>query len=328
MTSILWNPLSAEEFEAGPCAACSSAAWHCRDGAFGIMNGDDGFYTPYECEHGIRLMPSTPSGRVASAEGQEDLVALVAAAEAYMLQSLRGCAEEDLTFGEIAYLGDLEYFSAETPANRRARLAAMKAKEAAEDHGIILSKVKRKEEKWTNKGKMEFRICAPCRYATWLLERKCAGCSAQVPEGQTACSALIVKVEEMERRHDGREVGTGKMISRQVRKGAAGARVCGEVLAGCWNHEQHGTCIYVHPEERQWADASARRMPRKVTAQEFEEWGMVPTVAAPVNRFAAMGGHGQRQPQEPAQPAARRGTGRWGGGGQQSGRQQGGAAAW
>ena len=68
-------------------------------------------------------------------------------------------------------------------------------------------------------------------------------------------------------------------------------------------------------------------MPRKVTAQEFEEWGMVPTVAAPVNRFAAMGGHGQRQQQEPAQ-AARRGTGRWGGGGQQRPAQGGGAAAW
>jgi len=66
----------------------------------------------------------------------------------------------------------------------------------------------------------------PCKYQSLFLARTCAGCSAQVPEGQTHCQA---------------DKGYG--------------RICGEKLAGCWAHEKNHTCIYVHPDEPWWSDA-------------------------------------------------------------------------
>ena len=289
-SSLFWKPRSAGEFDAGPCKGGCSPAECLKDGAHGILIGDPAFYAPWECDHGIWLMPSAPSGPRVSQDANQDISALVAFSEAQMLKDLRQRAV--LSFGEIAYMEDLEFYVAETPQQREARQKAMRERDAQEGVGIILGKVKRKEEKWTKKGVMEFRICAPCRYASLLLQRTCAGCSAKVPQGQDTCSAMIVKVEEQERRHDGKTAGTGKMISRLAKAGDIGVRICGEALAGCWNHEQHGTCIYVHPEERQWADALAGRMPRKLSSQEYADWNGAAKPAAPVNRFAALGGGG------------------------------------
>ena len=285
--SIIWNAKSVEEFEAGACRRGCSSTGCLKDGAYGMIVGDSAFYAPWECEHGIWLMPSEPPSVRRAVESP-------LSHEALMLAILR--SQEDLSFGEIAYLEDLEFYAAETPEQREGRKRAMLERDAQEEKGIILSKVKRKEEKWTNKGTMEFRICAPCRYASLLLQRTCAGCSAKVPLGQDICSAQIIKVEEQERRHDGKWAGTGKMISRLAKAGDIGVRTCGEALAGCWNHEQHATCIYVHPEERQWADALAGRMPRKLSSKEYAEWGMAAAAAAggagaeaarppPLNRF-------------------------------------------
>ena len=137
------------------------------------------------------------------------------------------------------------------------RKEAEALRDAADASRLIGTKVARKEEKWTNKGSMKFRVPRPCRYASLFEQRVCANCSAKLPAGSDTCSATIVMVEEQERRHDGRMAGTGKMVARLAAAGAASSRLCGEKLAGCWNHEQHHTCIYVHPDEPQWAAACA-----------------------------------------------------------------------
>ena len=109
-------------------------------------------------------------------------------------------------------------------------------------------------------------------------------------------------VEEQEKRRDGRMAGTGKMVARLAEPGASGVRICGEKLAGCWNHDQHRTCIYVHPDEPQWAAACAGTLRvkednRLIFCMAGEERAVA--AAAPA-RFAALGpqqqGHGgQRQ---------------------------------
>ena len=285
---MFWRPSSVGEIEAGPCKGGCSPTECLKEGAYGIVSGDEGYYCPWECSHGTWLMPSAGSC-CQRRTPTEDTAALIACAENLMLLNLRG--RVDLTFGEIAYQEDLEYYAAEGPERRAARLEAMEAYAVKEVHGQMLCRVKRKEEKWARAP----RICAPCRYASLLMQRTCASCMAKVPLGQTACSSLVVREEEQQRRHDGRLVGTGKMVVRVAKEGDLGVKPCGEVLAGCWNH-QHGTCIYVHPEERQWADALAGRMPRKLSSQEFANWGMVPVAPVVPNRFANLGG-GQRGPQ-------------------------------
>jgi predicted nucleic acid-binding Zn ribbon protein len=129
--------------------------------------------------------------------------------------------------------------------------------EALDEAKVIGNKVARKEEKWTNKGSMKFRVPRPCRYASLFEQRVCANCSAKLPADSNTCSAQIIMVEEQERRRDGRMAGTGKLVARLARPGDSGVRTCGEKLAGCWNHDQHRSCIYVHPDEPQWAAACA-----------------------------------------------------------------------
>ncbi|NCA17742.1 MAG: hypothetical protein EBS90_11990, partial [Betaproteobacteria bacterium] len=166
---------------------------------------------------------------------------------------------------------------------------------------VIVSKVARKEDKWTNQGSMKFRVPRPCRYASLFQQRICANCSTKLPAGTDTCSARIVMVEEQEKRRDGRLAGTGKMVARLAEPGASGVRICGEKLAGCWNHDQHRTCIYVHPDEPQWAAACAGTLRvkednRLIFCMAGEERAAVAMAPA---RFAALGpqgGHGgQRQ---------------------------------
>ena len=61
-------------------------------------------------------------------------------------------------------------------------------------------------------------------------------------------------------------------------------RVCDQEFAGCWNHEQTRTCIYVHPDEPQWADACSGALCYDRQAQVFHLRGAEP---AQVNRFQA-----------------------------------------
>jgi hypothetical protein len=251
-----WAPKSIDEYEKG---ACGKGCPHnlCL-GNGGNLLGDGSYQVPWECGHGSWLMPdAAPAGWSASAEASHAVVlewdSAESAASCVRWLEHRGC----FSFGDITFLEDMRYYATETPLARAARKEAEALRDAADEARVIGNKVARKEEKWTNKGSMKFRVPRPCRYASLFQQRVCANCSAKLPAGSNTCSANIVMVEEQEKRHDGRMAGTGKMVARLASSGAAGSRTCGQVLAGCWNHEQHHTCIYVHPDEPQWAAACA-----------------------------------------------------------------------
>jgi hypothetical protein len=128
-------------------------------------------------------------------------------------------------------------FAVETPAQKEARLAELARQDAAWREAIEASKIDAKTEKWCAKsGAMKFRVPKPCKYATLFEKRICAGCGAKVPEGSDVCTA-----------HKPATLTTA-------------ARVCGETLAGCWNHEKAHNCIFVHPDEKQWADACSGKL--------------------------------------------------------------------
>ena len=250
-----WAPKSLEEYESGPCG--KSCPHNLCLGNGGDLLGDGTYVVPWECAHGSWLMPDTAPAGWLSAEASHAVVlewdSAESAASCVRWLEHRGC----FSFGDITFLEDMRYYATETPMARAARKEAEALRDAADASRVICSKVARKEEKWTNKGTMKFRVPRPCRYASLFEQRICANCSAKLPAGADTCSANIVMVEEQERRHDGRMAGTGKMVARLASAGSSGVRVCGEKLAGCWNHDQHRSCIYVHPDEPQWAAACA-----------------------------------------------------------------------
>jgi len=250
-----WTPTTLVEFENGACGKGCSHMDCLRDG--GDHLGDGSYVAPWECTHGSWLMPQTaPAGWTAGGDSRSivmewDSVATAATCVSWLEH--RGCQ----SFGDITFLEDMRYYATETPEVRAARKEAEALRDAADEAKVICTKVARKEEKWTSKGSMKFRVPRPCKYATLFQQRICANCSSHLPAGQDTCYAPIVMVEEQERRRDGRMAGTGKMVARLASPRESGVRPCGEKLAGCWNHEQHHTCIYVHPDEPQWAAACA-----------------------------------------------------------------------
>jgi hypothetical protein len=250
-----WAPKSLVEFENG---ACGKGCTHMESLRTGADHLGDGSYTvPWECPHGSWLMAETaPAGWTAGGDSRSIVMEWDSPATAATCVSWlehRGC----YSFGDITFLEDMRYYATETPEVRAARKEAEVLRDAADEAKIICTKVARKEEKWTSKGSMKFRVPRPCKYATLFQQRICANCSSHLPAGQDTCYAPIVMVEEQERRRDGRMAGTGKMVARLASARESGVRPCGEKLAGCWNHEQHHTCIYVHPDEPQWAAACA-----------------------------------------------------------------------
>jgi len=250
-----WNPKNEFEYDAG---ACRKGCPHTLSmGNGGDLLGDGSFTVPWDCQHGSWLMPTeAPAGWAAGASVSHaskldwEESGLAAACVAWLAPQ-----RDSLSFGDLVFLEDMEFYAAETPQERAARKEAMALRDAQDAGRVIASKVARKEEKW--RGGQEFRVPRPCKYASLFAKRICANCSAHVPEGQSSCSASIVMVEEQERRHNGRTAGTGKMVARLAKPGDTGVRTCGEKLAGCWLHDQHRSCIYVHPDEPQWDAACA-----------------------------------------------------------------------
>jgi predicted nucleic acid-binding Zn ribbon protein len=307
-----WAPKSLEEYESGPCGK------GCRHeeslGNGGDWLGDGSYVVPWECPHGSFLMAQqAPAGWTAA--GQSHAVVLEwdsaeNAAACFRWLEHRGC----LSFGDITFLEDMRYYSTETPEIRAQRKKAEALRDAADEAKVICSKVARKEEKWTNKGSMKFRVPRPCRYASLFEQRICANCSAKLPAGSNTCSAQIIMVEEQERRRDGRMAGTGKMVARLAKPSDSGVRTCGEKLAGCWNHDQHRSCIYVHPDEPQWAAACAGTLDVRAdnrlifcmatdpSSQRLA--GQVVQRGQP-NRWAALGGGAPQQQRGSAQHSGR-----------------------
>jgi predicted nucleic acid-binding Zn ribbon protein len=293
--------MSIDEYENG---ACGRSCSHQALGEGGDLFGDGSYVVPWECQHGSWLLQTeAPAGWVSHESRSIPAVewddpALAASCVAW----LKDC--KDLSWGEMIFLSDMQRYAAETPHQRADRRQAIAQRDTAENQASIVNRVALKEKKWTDHGAMKFRVPRPCRYATLFKQRICAHCSASVPAGQSHCSAKVVMVEEMERRRDGRMATTGKMVSRQARAGDTGVRVCGEALVGCWNHEQHRTCIYVHPDEPQWTAACAGTLRvkndnRLVFCMAGEEGPPLATAQqqqrpAP-NRFSALAGGSSAQ---------------------------------
>lgn len=280
----IWDPKSEAEFENGACGKGCSHTYAMR--SEGEAYGENDMVIPWECSHGSWLMPTGKKQATSQLfSGPWDW-------ENAPYMPAIGTAR---TWGEEAYLADLEFYASESPEQRAMRHAAMAAGEKAAEARIIDHKVLRKEEKWADKsGAMKFRVPRPCRYASLYEKRICAGCGEHLPKDSDICVGKIVKVEQQERRHDGRLVNTGNLVSRLALPGECG-QLCGEKLAGCWNHEQHKTCIYVHPDEPQWAAACAGTLRvkednRLIFCMEGEERAAaVAQRPAAVARFSALG---------------------------------------
>ena len=175
-----------------------------------------------------------------------------------------------------------ERLSSETPEQAAARLAEVARLDAEAKAAIADRRVFKKEEKWCAKGgAMKFRVPKPCKYVTLLLSRTCAGCDklgikSILPAGDDVC--------------------------HMVRSAFAGARQreCGEVLAGCWNHEKTHSCIYVHPDEPQWADACSGcldvRADNRLVFCRATDPAATRMVGKPQGRFAALGAAPQPKP--------------------------------
>ena len=178
---------------------------------------------------------------------------------------LGNCSEHPLITGDVAVMWILENaagFSglwgrmevdedeareeAESPEDRASREAKEMAEAIAASDAAAMQK---KTARWTEHGGMKFRVPKPCRYASLYEKRICVDCEREgirsvIPEGETVCRATIPARER--KNHMG-----GSYTEK--------ARICGAPFSGCHNHETR-TCIYVHPDEREWADACSGRL--------------------------------------------------------------------
>jgi len=257
-----WIPANGEEFDNGPCGKCHPQT--CLD----AYNG----YTVWQCTHGSWFVDEESSQEPLTAghchsvcRGNCREHPLLAGEVLTMALRMRAAGPNCTTWGDMMWEDEQAARAAETPAERRARLAAEAEHERRSREGLVKFLVNRKEEKWTKGGEMKFRVPRPCKYAALFAQRICANCSANVPAGQTHCQAK------------------------------QGHLVCGQELAGCWNHEQTRTCIYVHPDEPQWADACSGVLCYDRQAACFHLKGQEPPQ---VNRFVAAA----RQERGPARP--------------------------
>jgi hypothetical protein len=162
----------------------------------------------------------------------------------WILENAAGHSE---LWGRMTVDEEDEWAAAEPPEVRAAREAKELAAAAAAAEAAAIQK---KAARWTSDGEaMKFRVPRPCRYASFHAKRLCVGCDKEgirtvIPEGQTECRAVIPA--HTRKNHMGDTVPVP-------------ARVCGEPFSGCHNHANK-TCIYVHPDEPQWADACSGRL--------------------------------------------------------------------
>jgi len=278
-----WDPSSDAEYDAGACGkGCHPQA--CMDEYEG--------YTIWQCQHGDWFFAQEqPQICVTEKHSHMDCPGncaqhpLMEGSTLEISQRMRSSGPSTTTWGEMMYEEEQAYLAAETAEERAARLRAEAEHERKNKEGVVKYLVHRKEEKWTKGGEMKFRVPRPCKYATLYAQRICSDCGAKVPEGETVCKAM------------------------------KGHRVCDQEFAGCWNHEQTRTCIYVHPDEPQWADACSGALCYDRQAQCFHLRGAEP---AQVNRFQAAA----RQEQRPHAGHQHSGQQRQGGYQSAGGRQQ------
>lgn len=273
-----WDPSTGEEWDNGPCGKCHP------QGCLDDFNG----YTVWQCRHGDWFVEQDHRQEVGAGEPHHHTECPGHCAEHPLMDEeclsiarrMRANGPSCTTWGDIMWEEEQAMLAAETPAQKASRLAAAEEHERKGKQEIVKYLVHRKEEKWTKGGEMKFRVPRPCKYATLYAARTCSDCGAKVPEGATVCKAM------------------------------KGHRVCDQEFAGCWNHEQTRTCIYVHPDEPQWADACSGALCYDRQAQCFHLRGQEP---AQSNRFAAAAR------QEGVRPQSREDRPRHSGGGHHAG---------
>lgn len=247
-----WDPKTGDEWDNGPCGKCHPQA--CLD----EFNG----YSVWQCSHGSWFVEQDDEPVKTADDSHSHLNCpgnchqhpLMVGEHLEITRRMRAGGPSCTTWGDIMWEEEQAILNAETPAQKAARLAAQAENDRKGKQEVVKYLVHRKEEKWTKGGEMKFRVPRPCKYATLYAARTCSDCGAKVPEGATVCKAM------------------------------KGHRVCDQEFAGCWNHEQTKTCIYVHPDEPQWADACSGALCYDRQAQVFHLRGQEP---AQPNRFAA-----------------------------------------
>jgi hypothetical protein len=247
-----WDPQTGQEWDDGACGKCHPQ--ECLD----TYNG----YTVWQCRHGSWFVEQEKRQvTVGTAHDHDECLGncathpLLTDEVLEMTLRMRAAGPSTTTWGDMQYEDELAERRRETPAQTASRLAAEAEHERKSKQGVVNYLVHRKEEKWTKGGEMKFRVPRPCKYASLYAARTCSDCGAKVPEGATVCKAM------------------------------KGHRVCDQEFAGCWNHEQTRTCIYIHPDEPQWADACSGALCYDRQAFCFHLRGQEPPQT---NRFAAV----------------------------------------
>ena len=246
-----WNPATGEEWDNGPCGKCHP------QGCLDEYNG----YTVWQCNHGSWFL-ERDSRQVSVNEPHDHSECpgnchehpLLVGDLLEMTLRMRAAGPSRTTWADMMQEDEDDKLAAETPAERQVRIAADVEHQRKSNQAVVKFMVHRKEEKWTKGGEMKFRVPRPCKYATLFAQRICSDCGAKVPEGAKVCKAM------------------------------KGHLVCDQEFAGCWNHEQTHTCIYVHPDEPQWAAACSGVLCYDRQAACFHLRGQEPVQ---VNRFVA-----------------------------------------
>jgi len=266
-SSKIFTVSSPEDADTNPCGDChchmvakvTDASWTCPHGTWQYE------YSGLE-EWGVAGIPVPVVLSCACGCGQEP-------SDCFRVIIKDAARFSKLSWGDQLFIEEWVALKQETPEAKAKRLAKEAKRDQEEKFEITTISVKNKEEKWTKGGQMKFRVPRPCRYASLFLEHTCAKCESKVPQGQSICSAQIIYVMGEEVRN-GRKVETGKLVPKVVKSGGV---LCKEKLAGCWNHDAHKTCIYIHPDEPQWADACSGKLCYDRDTQKFHAKGACTT---------------------------------------------------
>ena len=290
---------SPEDMDTNPCGDChchmvatvTDASWTCPHGTWLYE------YSGLE-EWGVAGLPVPIVLSCACGCGQEP-------SECFRVIMKDAARFSKHSWGDQIFMEEWVALLQETPEAKAKRLAKEAKRDQEDKVAITNNSVKSKEEKWTKGGEMKFRVPRPCRYASLFLDHTCAKCNTKVPHGQSICTAQIIYVMGEEVRN-GRTVETGKLVPKVVKSGGV---QCKEKLAGCWNHEAHRTCIYIHPDEPQWADACSGKLCYDRDSQKFHAKGACSTCTSCNPGIANRGAHSGGAHSGGARP---NGNQRWG----------------
>jgi hypothetical protein len=247
---VLYRPWAPKSVQAIEAGPCSGGC-----DAANALDQVEGF-SVWNCRHGSWIMPrerDTTSEEGHTADQCPGFCRVHPLLNAFTL-SMRHMDDQGLSWGDQLEIELRAQRASETAAQTAARLAKEAEHDEQSHKGLIKYSVGRKESKWTSGGAMKFRVPRPCKYASLFLAHTCPSCNKVLPANEDTCS-------------------NGHLP---------------EKLGGCWNHEEKGTCIYVHPDEPQWSAACSGELCYDRQRQVFHLKSETPAAQA-VNRFQALG---------------------------------------